>query len=83
MMESLKDVGASLVADRQPSEAAEPGQGSFDHPAMPSQALAALDAAPGNTRLDRTPAQRLLALRKVVTLVDPPPAKWSALRYGS
>jgi hypothetical protein len=68
-MESLKDVGASLVADRQPSEAAEPGQGSFDHPAMPSQALAVFDATPGNTRLDGAPTQRLSALWEIVTLV--------------
>jgi hypothetical protein len=36
---------------------------------MPSQALAALDAVPGNTRLDRTPAQPLAAMREVVALV--------------
>ena len=48
MVKSLEDVGAALVADSQPAEAAEPSQRAFDDPAMPSQTLAALDAAPGD-----------------------------------
>ena len=38
------DIGASLVADRQPPEATQPGQRALDDPAVPSQALAGVDA---------------------------------------
>ena len=69
MVESLEDVDASLVSDSQSPEAAEPSKRAFDHPAMPAQACRTVDAAPGNTRLDRTPAQRPAALREVVALV--------------
>src|SRR4051812_6218786 len=68
-MESFEDVDAALVPDSQSPEAVEPGKRAFHHPAMSSQTLAALDAAPGNARLDRTPAQRRSAMREVVALV--------------
>ena len=68
MMEGL-DVDVSLVSDSQPPEAAEPSERAFDHPAMPSQAFRTVDAAPRNTRLDGTPAQRSAAMREVVALV--------------
>ncbi len=49
MMEGLKDVGAPFVAGGDPAVAGEPGQGSFDnHPAVPTQTLGTVDAAPGN-----------------------------------
>ena len=38
------DVGATLVADREPSEAGEPGQRALDHPAVSPEAVGALDA---------------------------------------
>jgi hypothetical protein len=69
MVESLEDVGASLVANGQPAETAEPSQRAFHHPAMASQPLGAVDAAPGNTRLDAASAQRPSAMRKVIALV--------------
>src|SRR4051794_15810273 len=69
MMESLEDVGASLVADRQSTEAAEPGQSAFDDPAMSSQTLAALDAAPGDAIADPSPAQGTRAARQVIGLI--------------
>jgi len=68
-MESLEDVGASLVADRQSTEAAEPGQSAFDDPAMSSQTLAALDAAPGDAIADPSPAQGTRAARQVIGLI--------------
>ena len=69
MVEGLEDVDASLVSDSQPPEAAEPSKRAFDHPAMPSQAFRTVDAAPRNTRLDGTPAQRSAAMLEVVALV--------------
>jgi hypothetical protein len=69
MMESLEDVSAAFVADGEAAEAAEPSQGTLDHPAMPSQALGAVDPAPGDPRLDRAPAQRPSALREIVALI--------------
>ena len=65
MMEGFEDVEASLVADGQAAKAAEPCQRSLDHPAVPPQALAALDAAPGDARLDRSPAQRVASVEVV------------------
>lgn len=68
-MESVEDVGAPLIADCQPAETAEPSQGTFHDPAMPSQTLAALDAAPGDPWLDSTPAQCPTALREIVAFI--------------
>jgi hypothetical protein len=78
-VKGLEDISALLVADRQPSEAAEPSEGAFDHPAMPTQAFRTVDAAPGNTWLDRTSAQRGAAMREVVALVGME-LGWSLLR---
>jgi hypothetical protein len=69
MVESLEDVDASLVADGQPAEAAEPGQGAFDDPAIPSQTLAALNAAPGDAIADPSLAQGTPAARQVIRFV--------------
>lgn len=69
MMEGLEDMSAAFVADGEAAEAAEPSQGTLDHPAMPSQALGAVDAAPGDPRLDRASAQYPSALREIVSLV--------------
>jgi hypothetical protein len=69
VVKSLEDVGAALVADSQAAETAEPSQSAFDDPAMPSQTLATLDAAPGDPRLDGAPAARSSALREIVALI--------------
>jgi len=47
------DVNAPFVSDGKPAEAIEPGEGALDHPAMPAEPLAALDAAPGDARSGR------------------------------
>jgi hypothetical protein len=47
-------ISAALVAHRQPTEACEPGQGAFDHPAMASEALARLNAPPRDAGDDAT-----------------------------
>lgn len=46
--EGLIDVGASFVADGQAGGAIEPDMTVLDHPAMPPEPVASLDAAPGN-----------------------------------
>lgn len=48
------DVGPSLIAHGQAAIAVEPGQRTLDDPAMPPQALARLDATPGDPRRDAT-----------------------------
>jgi hypothetical protein len=69
IVEGLEDVGASLVSDGQPPETTEPSERAFDYPAMPSQTFRTVDAAPRNTRLDGTPAQRCAALWEVVAFI--------------
>ena len=46
------EIGPSLVADGQPPEAGEPGEGTFHHPAMLPQPLAGVDALAGDAGLD-------------------------------
>jgi len=69
MVERLEDLDASLLSDSQLSGAAEPSEGAFDHPAMPSQAFRTVDATPRDARLDSTPTQCRAATREVVALV--------------
>src|SRR5918912_3652429 len=69
MEERLMDVGAALVADREPTILGQPGQRALHHPAMPSQALAALDALARNAHLDVAPPQGPATARNVVRLV--------------
>ena len=45
-------IGPPLIADRQSTKTREPGQRSLDHPAMPSEPLARVDAAAGDARED-------------------------------
>ena len=44
--EGEMQVGPSFVAHGQAPELVQPGEGALDHPAVPSQLLAALDATP-------------------------------------
>ncbi len=59
----------SFVADLQPSESLEPGEGALNYPSMPSKMLLRLDIAPGNAIDDPSLAQRLPATRIVVPFV--------------
>src|ERR1044071_6253850 len=52
-----------------PALASEPGEGSFDDPAVPSQTLGAVDAASRDARLDGAPTQRPAAMREIVALI--------------
>ena len=69
MVEGGEDVGASFVADGDTTEAGEPGERTLDHPSVSAEALAALDAAPGDAWNDRPAAQRPPAVGEVVALV--------------
>ena len=64
-----EDVGAPFVADGDAAEAGEPSERTLDHPSVSAKTLAALDATPGDPRNDRSLAQRLPAVCKVVALV--------------
>ena len=63
------DVGAAFIAKAQAAEAAEPGKGALDHPAMPAQPLATLDAAAGDPRRDPALPTRGPTVRRIVPLV--------------
>jgi len=63
------DVAPTLVPDRQPSEASQPGQRALDDPAIAPQLLAALHAFPGNPNLDVELRQGLLTARHVIGFV--------------
>ena len=69
------DVGAALAADREPSEAGEPSQGSFDDPAVAAEAIRALDAAAGDARRDRPLATFGSAAAVVAGLVGVEPLR--------
>lgn len=69
MVKGGEDVGAPLVTDGEAAEAGEPSERTLDHPTVSAQALAALDAAAGDTRNDGPPSQRLSAEGEVVALV--------------
>jgi hypothetical protein len=75
MVESREGVVASLVADGDPMMASEPSRRAFHHPAMPSQRLGSVDAAPGDARLDRAPAQRPSAVPEIAALVGMEPGR--------
>jgi hypothetical protein len=63
------DVGAAFIAHGETTKAVEPGERAFHDPAMPSQALARLDAASGNSRDNATVAASDATARVVVALV--------------
>src|SRR5215212_6532846 len=67
--EGLMDIGAALIAHRQPTKAVEPGQRALDHPAVTTQALAGVDALARDADPDVSTAQRRAAARDVVALV--------------
>jgi hypothetical protein len=51
------DVGAAVVADEQPLEVVEPGEGALDHPPHAAEPRAVLGVAAGDLRRDPTLAQ--------------------------
>src|SRR5689334_23912865 len=80
-MEGGKDVDAPLVADSDAAEAGEPRQGALDLPAVPAEAFAGLDAAPGDAGHDRPAAQSTAAPGEILAFVGMQlgrPAAWSS-----
>ena len=69
MVESLEGVGSLRVADDKAAEAGEPGEGSLDHPAVPAEALAGVEAASGDAWEDAALVTGLAAARNIVGLV--------------
>ena len=60
------DLGAAVVADEQPLELVQPGEGAFDDPAVAAQSGAMLGFATGDLRCD--PALSKLATASVVVV---------------
>ena len=67
--ERLVDIGPPLVAHLQPPIAGEPRQRPLDHPPMPTQPFAGLEAAPGDARGYAPLPERLAAPGEVVSCV--------------
>ena len=65
----FEDVGSLLVADDEAAETGEPGEGSLDHPAVPAEALAGVEAASGDAWDDVAIVAGLAAAREIVGLV--------------
>jgi|UPI0005BCC42A hypothetical protein len=63
-------VAASLVADSEATEASQPSQGTLHDPAVASQMLAALDAAPGDARCDAARPTLAPTAAMIVALVS-------------
>src|SRR3954452_3905565 len=69
------DLVAAVVADEQPFELVEPGEGALDDPAVAAQAGAVRAAAPGDLGSDAAPAQLAPVLVVVVTAVSAEPLR--------
>lgn len=64
------NVVTPFVADSQSSKATEPRERALDNPTMSAQALAGLDATPGDSTLDTALSQSLAAPAEIVSLVS-------------
>src|SRR5688500_7408560 len=74
-VEGGEDVEPSFIADEEASELGEPGEGSFDHPSVPAEAFAALDAAASNARDNVPSPRRPAASIEVIPLVCMEPGR--------
>lgn len=63
------EICASFVADAEPLELVQPGEGALDHPAHLAQSGAVRDAASGDHRLDAALPQQTAVLVEVVAPV--------------
>lgn len=73
------DIGPLLVADAQPAESMQPGDGALDDPAVSAQPVLGFDAPAGNPGADTPSAQISPAKGEVVALVGVQ-FGWSAAR---
>jgi hypothetical protein len=69
MQERGHDIGAALVADRQPTVGQQPGQRPLDLPAVMTQPGVGLHSTAGDPCGDASPPQQLAAARVVVALI--------------
>ena len=65
----LVDVGTTFVTHTQAAKAVEPGKSAFNHPAVATQALAAVLPAPGDARGDAACSQGGPAAGKIIAFV--------------
>ena len=72
------DLVTAVVADEQPFEVVQPGEGAFDDPAGAAEPSAVLGLPAGDLRLDPTPAQFATVLVVVVATVGHHPLGSSA-----
>ncbi len=63
------DFGAAVVADEQPLELVQPGEGALDHPAVAAEAGAVLGLAPRDLRLDAALPELATVTVVVITAV--------------
>src|SRR5262245_60712304 len=68
--EGLMAIGAPLVAHGQAAAAIEPGQRALEHPAMPTEALAGVEAFAGDANADMPEAEGPTTPRDVIGLVS-------------
>ena len=71
--ECFVDFGAAVVADEQPFELVEPGEGALDDPAVAAEAGAMLGLAAGDLGLDSALAELSAVLVVVVAAVGGEP----------
>jgi len=67
------DLGAAVVADEQPFEVVQPGEGALDDPAVAAETGAVLGLAPGDLRRDSSLAELAPVLVVVVAAVGRDP----------
>jgi hypothetical protein len=67
--ERFVDVAAAVVADEQPFELVEPGEGAFDDPAVAAEPGAVFGLATGDLGCDAAPAKLAAAAVVVVTAI--------------
>jgi hypothetical protein len=67
--EPLAQGSPSLVADAEATTAEQPGERALDHPAVSTEPLGGLDAAPCDPRRDAPSPERTLQVRGIASLV--------------
>lgn len=63
------NIGPAFIADYQPPEATQPGQSTFDHPAMTAELLAGVDTTPSNPWEDVALPTGRATKRMIIALV--------------
>ena len=69
MEQSLEEVSTPFVADTEAAITEQPGQRALDHPAVPAQALAGIDAAPGDSWGNAASAEGTPQVGRVIRFV--------------